>query len=75
MGQLPEEELLKLVTDDATSCDVPYYAGLKAESDGRTDDAITWYRDSVFCLRDSQTSSRWASDALHHIREKERDTN
>jgi hypothetical protein len=72
LGQLPETELPGLVTDRATSCAVPYFAGVKAESDGRTDDATVWYADSMLGLCDGDTHSRWAYNALRRIRDNER---
>ena len=74
LGDLNQKELLALVTDDPSSCEVPYYAGVKAQADGRNDETMSWYRDAVFCLRPNEAEFAWAYDALREIRDKERAT-
>jgi hypothetical protein len=73
-GDLTAKELLALVTDDASSCEVPYYAAVKAQADGKNDETMSWYRDAIFCLSPNEPEFAWAYDALRDIRDKERAT-
>ncbi|MGZ6124390.1 MAG: hypothetical protein ACXWLR_05495 [Myxococcales bacterium] len=71
-GDEEESELLelpRLVGDAASACEVPYYAGTKAEAEGRTDDASGWYMTAVSCLRVHEAEYVWAYDALNRLRD------
>jgi hypothetical protein len=72
MGLLPEQDLPALVTDDSASCEVPYYAGIKAQADHKTDEATARYRDAILCLKSGEAEYLWAHDALRRIRDNEK---
>jgi len=69
LGRLPESELPRLVDDSSSACEVPYYAGAKAEAEGRIDDAATWYLTAVSCLRMHEAEYLWAFDGLRRLRD------
>jgi len=47
LGLAPESDMLNIAKDPKMRGDVCYYLGLKAESEGRMQDASEWYRISV----------------------------
>ena len=65
-----EEEVLALVTDDKSRCEVAYYLGLKAHGDGRYDDASDWYRISVETGLMKVGEYHWAFNSLYTWYEK-----
>ena len=69
LGRLPESELPRLTDDASATCEVPYYAGAKAEAEGRADDAAAWYLTAVSCLRMHEAEYLWAYDALNRLRD------
>jgi hypothetical protein len=69
LGLAPENEVLSLMKDPLKRCEVSYYLGLRAESDGRMEEASDWYR---VCSETNDYGGRatceirWAKVTLSH---------
>ncbi|HYY52716.1 MAG TPA: hypothetical protein VE755_07580, partial [Myxococcales bacterium] len=71
LGRVPEAELTRIAGDTpAASCEVPYYAGAKAEAEKRMDDASSWYLTAISCLRWREAEYLWAYDSLRRLRDR-----
>jgi hypothetical protein len=78
IGEVPEADVAKLVTDLPGACEVPYYFGARAQGEKRFGDAADWYRVAVECglLNEAEYGfayyelSRWRSrkDAFSRLR-------
>jgi lipoprotein NlpI len=78
IGEVPEADVAKLVTDLPAACEVPYYFGARAQGEKRFGDAADWYRVAVECglLNEAEYGfayyelSRWRSrkDAFSRLR-------
>jgi tetratricopeptide (TPR) repeat protein len=67
LGQLDEREAAKLATDPEKACEVSYYLGLKAETEGRLEDATAWYRNAVESAMPRWTEYQWSFGALQRF--------
>jgi hypothetical protein len=68
IGELPESELAKLVTNEPATCEVPYYFGVRAEGEKRLADAADWYRVALECGRVDQAEYVFAANRLYRWR-------
>jgi hypothetical protein len=67
LGQLDEREVAKLATGPEKACEVSYYLGLKAETEGRLEDATAWYRNAVESAMPRWTEYQWSFGALQRF--------
>jgi hypothetical protein len=65
MGMTNEKDVLGLVSAPDSRCEVAYYLGLKAESEGRFADASDWYRVTVETGLTRNHEHRWALNTLY----------
>jgi hypothetical protein len=65
MGLASEKDVLATATDTRKRCEVAYYIGLKAQKDGRYQDASDWFRISVETGLMNVGEYRWSYDALY----------
>jgi hypothetical protein len=65
VGELPESEAAKLVTNLSAACEVPFYFGVRAQGEGRRLDAADWYSVAVECGQRSEAEYNYAYDALY----------
>jgi hypothetical protein len=68
IGELPEAELAKLVTDLPGTCEVPYYFGVRALGEKRLRDAADWYRVAVECGLRHEAEYLFAWNELYRLR-------
>lgn len=68
LGDLPEAEVARLVTDEEGTCEVPYYLGVRAEGEKRAREAWEWYEVAVECGRRSEAEYLFAFGELTHWR-------
>jgi len=66
MGLQSEEETIALAKTDKQKCEVSYYLGVKAESEGRMEDASDWYRVSVETGLEKNGEFRYALNQLYY---------
>lgn len=64
MGLDSEADVLAVATGPDRLCEVAYYVALKAEAEGRMEDAIAWYRVVLDTGLMREGEYRWALDAL-----------
>jgi hypothetical protein len=64
VGLSTEEETRVLITEPKKLCEVAYYIGLRAEVEGRYEDASDWYRASIETALDMNGEYRWSLDKL-----------
>lgn len=64
MGYIGEQEIVALITNDKRRCEIPYYLGLLAASEGRFEDATAWFRVSIETGRYNEGEYRWAYTEL-----------
>lgn len=69
-GLIGERELLQLASDPKRRCELSYYVGLRAESEGRYAEASDWYRVSVETGLIKNGEYRWAHTRLTLWQEK-----
>jgi hypothetical protein len=67
IGEIPEAEAAKLVTNLPASCEVPYYFGVRAQGEKRFGDAADWYRVAVECGIHSQAEFVLATGELNRF--------
>jgi lipoprotein NlpI len=65
VGLASEEELLAQAKSTQQRCENAYYLGLRAESEGRLEDASDWYRISVESGLTNMGEYRWAHNQLY----------
>jgi hypothetical protein len=68
IGEVPETEVAKLVTNLPASCEVPYYFGVRAQGEKRLGDAADWYRVAVECGQRGQAEYPFANGELYRLR-------
>lgn len=64
MGLASEQEVFALATDANTRCEIAYYVGLRANGEGRYEDASDWYRASVETGLINHGAYRWSHSTL-----------
>jgi hypothetical protein len=67
MGLVPEADLLRVATTPQRRCEVAYYLGVKAHRDGRTQDALTWFRVALETNQQRDGEYHWARDLIWGI--------
>lgn len=65
LGLQTEGEVLSLATDVQKRCEIAFYAGLRAQTEGRYVDASDWYRVTVETGQERNGEYRWALDTLY----------
>ncbi|MBN2383891.1 hypothetical protein JXQ70_13530 [bacterium] len=60
VGLTQESDVYRYVKNDKDRCSVGYYFGLKAQSEGRYNDASDWYRISIETRRQNTPAYSWA---------------
>jgi hypothetical protein len=65
MGITNEREALELASSEKQKCEVTFYLGLKADAEGRFEDATDWYRASVETGFVENGEYRWAYNRLY----------
>ena len=70
IGEVPEAEVSKLVTDLPGTCEVPYYFGVRAQGEKRFGDAADWYRVAVECGMRQEAEYLFAWNELYRFRGK-----
>jgi tetratricopeptide (TPR) repeat protein len=65
VGLASEEELLAQAKSTQQRCENAYYLGLRAQSEGRLEDASDWYRISVESGLTNMGEYRWAHNQLY----------
>jgi hypothetical protein len=70
IGEVPEAEVAKLVTDLPGTCEVPYYFGVRAQGEKRFGDAADWYRVAVECGMRQEAEYLFAWNELYRFRGK-----
>jgi len=68
IGEVPEAEVAKLVTDLPGTCEVPYYFGVRAQGEKRFGDAADWYRVAVECGMRQEAEYLFAWNELYRLR-------
>ncbi len=64
VGLVSEDEAIALMKDPKKVCEVAYYLGLRAEAEGRYEQASNWYRASIETTLDKNGEYKWAFRAL-----------
>ena len=64
LGFADESEVLALATTRQRRCEIAYYVGLKAKSEGRIPDAADWFRVALETESESDYEHGWADDEL-----------
>ena len=67
LGRLDEQKAAKLATDPEKACEVSYYLGVKAEAEGRLQDATAWYRNGVESAHPGWAEYHWSYAALRRL--------
>jgi hypothetical protein len=65
IGLVTEEQILALAIDPKKRCEIAYYIGLRAQGEGRTEDASDWYRVSIETGLINNGEYRWAYTTLN----------
>lgn len=65
MGLASEQDVLAVATDAKKRCEIAYYLGLRAWTEGRYDDASDWYRVSVETGLKNNGEYRWAYGRIY----------
>jgi len=65
VGLASEDEILAQAKSPKERCENAYYLGLRAESEGRFEDASDWYRISVESGLENMGEYRWAYNTLY----------
>jgi tetratricopeptide (TPR) repeat protein len=65
IGLATEEQILALAIDPKKRCEIAYYIGLRAQGEGRTEDASDWYRVSIETGLTNNGEYRWAYTTLN----------
>lgn len=65
VGMSTEKDVLSLIKTAKERCEVAYFLGLKAQSEGRYQDASDWYRIAVETGLIKNGECRWAHDMLY----------
>jgi hypothetical protein len=65
MGKTREQDVLAMATDAKKRCEVAYYIGLKAQKEGRYQDASDWFHISVETGLMNNGEYRWAYNTLY----------
>jgi len=68
IGEVPEAEVAKLVTDLPGTCEVPYYFGVRAQGEKRFGDAADWYRVAIECGMRQEAEYLFAWNELYRFR-------
>ncbi|WP_434383030.1 hypothetical protein [Melittangium boletus] len=72
LGQVPEEAARAAATTPKNREELPFFLGLKAQADGRFEDAVAWYRNCVETGNPRNGEYRWALAELNRMRQAER---
>jgi len=64
LGMISEAEVLSLATDGKKRCEVAYYLGVRAQAEGRYEDASDWYRVSIETGLNNNGEYVWAFETL-----------
>jgi len=71
LGLASVQDLLVLAADNPKRlCEVAYYIGLRAHTEGRLREAADWYHTSVATGLLQNGEYRWAHDALHTMKKR-----
>lgn len=65
MGKETEAQVLALADNPKRACEIAYYVGLKAQSQGKLREASDWYRASIETHQTKNAELRWGYDQLH----------
>lgn len=68
MGELPESDAAKMVTNNTRACEYPYYFALKATGEKRFADASDWYHVALECGSRQEAEYRFAQADLYRWR-------
>ncbi|OJH38630.1 tetratricopeptide repeat protein [Cystobacter ferrugineus] len=71
LGLLPEEAAIAAAATPKSQQELPFFLGLKAQAEGRHEDAVTWYRDCVETGNPRNGEYRWAMNELHRLKQAE----
>ncbi len=72
LGLEKESTVISLATAPDARCEVAFYVGLKAQSEGRFTDASDWFRIAVETEQSREGEYVWAKDQLYHWMESGR---
>jgi hypothetical protein len=64
LGLTDEKKVLELVRDNKRQCEIAFYLGLRAQSEGRYEEASDWYHAAFETGSTSDGEFRWANDVL-----------
>ena len=65
LGLATEREVLDQATDASRRCEIAYFIGVRAQADGRYEDASDWYRVAVETGQSRYVEYRWAFYTLY----------
>lgn len=65
LGKTSEAEVLSLLTNPKTECEIAYYMGLRAQVEGRYQDASAWYRRAMETGLTKNGEYLWAFQQLY----------
>ena len=75
LGMADESEVLALITNKKTECEVSYYIGLIAQLNGDYENATKWYRISMETGLNNNGEYGWSMFQLHRWRDKGKSLN
>jgi hypothetical protein len=64
IGLISEDELLSLASNSKRRCEIPYFLGVRAQAEGRYEDASDWYRVAIETGLMENGEYRWAFNVL-----------
>ena len=68
LGHIPFERLLSLAKAPDKMIEIAYYVGLRAQSEGRLEEASDWYRVAFSLGNIKEAEYRWSFDQLNRWR-------
>jgi tetratricopeptide (TPR) repeat protein len=71
LGLIPQEAAIAAATTPKSREELPFFLGLKAQAEGRYEDAVTWYRNSVETGNPRNGEYRWAMNELYRLKQAE----
>lgn len=70
LGKIPEKKIIQVMLTPKKRCEYAYYLGVKAESEGRYRDAVSWYRTAVETEQRMDFEYMFSLKALNMLSEK-----
>jgi tetratricopeptide (TPR) repeat protein len=69
LGLIPEQAVIAAAASAKNRQELPYFLGLKAQAEGRYEDAVTWYRATVETSNPKVGEYQWAYGELTRLKQ------